>query len=85
MTAGIVTRAYLVVVLVLAVLVCVPLQIGLALGLLAIQLFLAYKTPKPELKFSLDCGFVDSCAFSVGGFVGVYAVSAYGSSAISFR
>jgi uncharacterized protein (DUF58 family) len=49
-TAKTLAKAYLIIVLLLAVLFSSPLQVGIALVLLAIQIYSAYKPPKPNLN-----------------------------------
>ena len=53
LTAEKLARTYLIVVLVLSVIVASPLQLGISAALLAIQLYSAYKQPKPNLHLTL--------------------------------
>jgi hypothetical protein len=52
-TATTLAKAYLVIVLLLAVLFSPPLQLGLALVLFAIQVYSAYKPPRPDVNLIL--------------------------------
>jgi uncharacterized protein (DUF58 family) len=53
LNAGTIGRAYLVIVLLLAVTVSPPFQLGLSLALLALQLYCAYRPPKASLNLIL--------------------------------
>ena len=53
LNAGTIARAYLVIVLLLAVVVSPPFQLGLSLVLLVIQLYCAYRPPKASLNLIL--------------------------------
>jgi len=74
LTAGTVARAYLIVVLVLAALVSPPFQLGLALGLLVIQLYSIYSRPKAGLNLVLTVASLILAPLALEGIVGVYAV-----------
>jgi uncharacterized protein (DUF58 family) len=74
LTAGIVARAYLIVVLVLAALVSTPFQLGLALGLLVIQLYSVYARPRSGLNLVLVVATLIFAPLALEGLVGAYAV-----------
>ncbi len=74
LTAGTIARAYLVVVLVLSVLVSSPLQLGVALALLAVQLYSAYKPPKASLNLVLVVSSLVFAPLALEALAGLYAV-----------
>ena len=74
LTAGTIARAYLVVVLVLSVLVSSPLQLGIALCLLAVQLYSAYKPPKANLNLVLVVSSLVFAPLALEALAGLYAV-----------
>jgi uncharacterized protein (DUF58 family) len=74
LTAGTIARAYLVVVLELSVLVSSLLQLGLALALLAVQLYSAYKPPKASLNLVLVVSSLVFAPLALEALAGVYAV-----------
>jgi uncharacterized protein (DUF58 family) len=75
LTAGKVARAYLVVVLLLSILASSPLQLGIALFLLAVQLYSAYKPPKARLDLVLAVASIVLAPLALEALVGLYAVA----------
>jgi len=74
LTAGTVARAYLVAVLVLCLLVSSPLQMGLVLALLAVQLYSAYKQPKASLNLIFVVSSLVFAPLALEALVGLYSV-----------
>ena len=74
LTAGTVARAYLIAVLVLSVLFSSPLQLGIALCLVAIQLYSAVKAPKASLNLALVVGSLVLAPLALEALAGLYAV-----------
>ena len=73
LTAGTAARAYLIVLLVLTFLFGSPVQLGIAIALLTIQLYSIYKTPKATLNLGLVLASLIFAPFAFEAFVGVYA------------
>jgi uncharacterized protein (DUF58 family) len=74
LTAGTVARAYLIAVLVLSVLFSSPLQLGIALCLVAVQLYSAVKPPKATLNLVLVVGSLVLAPIALEALAGLYAV-----------
>ncbi len=73
LTAGIVARAYLIVMLFLPLLVASPFQLGLAVGLLVVQLYSVYKRPKAGLDLALTLASLVLAPLALEALVGAYA------------
>ncbi len=69
-TAGLINRAYLIVLLVLSILVSQPVQIGIAIAVLAIQLYSVYKQPRAGLNLVLVLASIILAPLALAGFAG---------------
>lgn len=73
LTAGVAARAYIVVLLVLTFLFGSPVQLGIVMALLAIQLYSIYKLPKADLNLALTLASLILAPVAFEALVGVYA------------
>ena len=72
-TAGTAARAYLIGLLVLTFLFGSPVQLGVAVALLGIQLYSVYKLPKASVNMALTLASLVLAPVAFGAFAGIYA------------